>query len=99
MPPVQLFIRMFHPRLPPDEVELIRAVGYIEPDVWQRPFHVSDTCAWHGCGCRGKRGADDMHAHFAMNRLRCMKVLQWHAREARCWRGGARAQPDEIPIP
>ena len=61
MPPVQLFIRMFHPRLPPDEVELIRAVGYIEPDVWQRPVHVSDTCAWHGCGCRGKRGADDMH--------------------------------------
>ena len=99
MPPVQLFIRMFHPCLPPDEVELIRAVGYIEPDVWQRPFHVSDTCAWHGCGCRGKRGADDMRANFAMNRLRCMKVLQWYAREARCWRGGARAQPDEIPIP
>ena len=34
-------------------------------------------------------------AHFAMNRLRCM-VLQWHAREAWYWRGGA--QPDEIPI-
>ena len=56
--------RMFHPRLPPDEAELIRAVGYIEPDVWQRPFHVSDTCAWHGCGCRGRRGADDMHCEL-----------------------------------
>ena len=37
-------------------------------------------------------------ANFAMRRLRCMKVFQWHAREACCWRGGALAQPDEIPI-
>ena len=62
MPPV--FIGMFRPRLPPDEVALIRAVGYIEPDVWQHPFHVSETRAWHGYGCREKRGADDMHCEL-----------------------------------
>ena len=99
MPPVQWFIRMFRPRLPLDEVELMRAVGYTEPDVWQRPFCVSDTCTWHGCGCRGRRGADDMHCELCNNRLCCMKFLQWHAREACCWRGGARAQPDDIAIP
>ena len=46
MLPVQLFIRMFHPRLPPDDLALIRAVGYIESDLWHHPFHVPDTMAW-----------------------------------------------------
>ncbi len=50
-------------------------------------------------GAAGGAARMNCIANFAMNRLRCMKVLQWHARGACCWRGGARAQPDEIAIP
>ena len=76
MLPLQLLIRRFHPGfgLLQDVVELIHEFAFIEPEVWQCPIVASLV----PCCCK----VDECILNFAMNRLRCMKVLQWHAREA-----------------